>query len=195
MNTAAGRRGFRIDYAFKEWAVVVDALGRGEQSIILRKGGLSEEGAGFRPEYPRFFLFPTFEHQTPEALVPEAAVRLSQYASLAQGPTIPIRYFAVLEQWFQIPSGEVLRRIKGYHVWSQKGFEKKFLGEPDKPLFLLLARVFRLPAVFELAKKQGYGGCKSWVKLEEKIPVQGAEAVLSEPAFKNIKDAIGRLIL
>jgi hypothetical protein len=26
--------------AFKEWAVVVDALPRGEQTVILRKGGL-----------------------------------------------------------------------------------------------------------------------------------------------------------
>jgi UDP-N-acetylglucosamine 2-epimerase (non-hydrolysing) len=30
--------------AFKEWAVVVDALGRGEQTLILRKGGIQEEG-------------------------------------------------------------------------------------------------------------------------------------------------------
>ncbi len=27
--------------AFKEWMIVVDALGRGEQIIILRKGGIS----------------------------------------------------------------------------------------------------------------------------------------------------------
>ena len=32
--------------AFKEWAIIVDALGRGEQILILRKGGL-QEGAAF----------------------------------------------------------------------------------------------------------------------------------------------------
>ena len=36
--------------AFKEWAIVVDALGRGEQIIILRKGGISEgRGTDLKP--------------------------------------------------------------------------------------------------------------------------------------------------
>jgi hypothetical protein len=32
--------------AFKEWAVVVDALLRGEQTVLLRKGGLREGNGG-----------------------------------------------------------------------------------------------------------------------------------------------------
>ena len=39
--------------AFKEWAIVVDALGRGRQSVILRKGGIAEGRGGFRPEHAR----------------------------------------------------------------------------------------------------------------------------------------------
>ena len=31
---------------FKEWAIVCEALGRGEQSIILRKGGIAEGREG-----------------------------------------------------------------------------------------------------------------------------------------------------
>ena len=42
--------------AFKEWAVVVDALLRGEQVIILRKGGLREgRGGFFTKPAPTFF--------------------------------------------------------------------------------------------------------------------------------------------
>jgi hypothetical protein len=33
--------------AFKEWAIVCEALGRGGQSIILRKGGIAEGREGF----------------------------------------------------------------------------------------------------------------------------------------------------
>jgi len=32
---------------FKEWSLVCDAFGRGEQSIILRKGGIAEGREGF----------------------------------------------------------------------------------------------------------------------------------------------------
>ncbi len=33
--------------AFKEWSYIVTALGKGKQSIILRKGGISEENGDF----------------------------------------------------------------------------------------------------------------------------------------------------
>ena len=32
-----------IGTAFKEWAIVCDALGKGQQSIIFRKGGIHED--------------------------------------------------------------------------------------------------------------------------------------------------------
>src|SRR3954449_7357373 len=50
--------------AFKEWAVTVRALAEGEQLLTLRKGGLREPGREFRLAHERFFLYPTFEHQT-----------------------------------------------------------------------------------------------------------------------------------
>ena len=34
--------------AFKEWASVVRALETGQQTVILRKGGIAEEGRGCR---------------------------------------------------------------------------------------------------------------------------------------------------
>ena len=37
----------KSDTALKEWAVTVDALGRGDQIIILRKGGIHKEDKEF----------------------------------------------------------------------------------------------------------------------------------------------------
>ncbi len=56
--------------AFKEWAIIVDALGRREQIIILRKGGISEGRDGFQMEHPQFLLFPTLYHQQRESVTP-----------------------------------------------------------------------------------------------------------------------------
>ena len=58
--------------AFKEWAAICRALAAGRQDVILRKGGIVEDGGKFRPEHAAFLLFPTFVHQAPESLVPEA---------------------------------------------------------------------------------------------------------------------------
>ena len=61
--------------AFKEWEIVVDALGRGEQILLLRKGGIHEPRGGFQVEHQRFFLFPTRYHQQRECVIPAAQAR------------------------------------------------------------------------------------------------------------------------
>ena len=64
-----------LQTGFKEWAVIVEALGQGEQIVILRKGGIAEGRDGFRAEHERFWLFPTRFHQQAEGVVPEVAGR------------------------------------------------------------------------------------------------------------------------
>ena len=56
--------------AFKEWAGICDALIAGRQSIVVRKGGISESaGPGvFVPEHSEFWLFPTWVHQAEQGL-------------------------------------------------------------------------------------------------------------------------------
>ena len=51
--------------ALKEWATVVKALENGNQTILLRKGGILET-TGFNVNSKKFFLFPTYEHQDNE---------------------------------------------------------------------------------------------------------------------------------
>ena len=58
--------------ALKEWATIVNALENGDQTVLLRKGGILEDSSGFVVESEKFFLFPTFEHQ--ENKTPQAAV-------------------------------------------------------------------------------------------------------------------------
>ncbi len=41
---------------FKEWAIVCGALGRGDQTVILRKGGIAEGRAGFSFKYRKLFF-------------------------------------------------------------------------------------------------------------------------------------------
>ncbi|MGI0069964.1 MAG: DUF1802 family protein, partial [Nitrosopumilaceae archaeon] len=49
--------------ALKEWATVVKALENGNQTVLLRKGGILEAASGFTLEAKKFALFPTYEHQ------------------------------------------------------------------------------------------------------------------------------------
>ena len=47
------------DIGLKEWSVIIEALGRGDQIILLRKGGISEATRRFTVSHDEFFLYPT----------------------------------------------------------------------------------------------------------------------------------------
>src|SRR4026208_756034 len=81
--------------AFKEWAVVVDQLGRGEQILILRKGGISERRDGFQLEHPEFLLFPTLYQQHRESVLESAQARYDELIpSLPPADVVRLEYVA-----------------------------------------------------------------------------------------------------
>src|ERR1700709_2314222 len=77
---------------FKEWALVCEALGRGEQSVILRKGGIAEGRDGFSFRHAEFFLFPTFFHEQ----LGKVRGLANEIPAQCDGE-IEIRFFAKLE--------------------------------------------------------------------------------------------------
>ena len=57
--------------ALKEWATVLTAMAKGEQLVLIRKGGLIEPGSGFEVISENFLFYPTFEHQAINYLRPQ----------------------------------------------------------------------------------------------------------------------------
>ena len=178
--------------AFKEWAVVVDALGRGEQTLILRKGGIAEAPGGFRVEHPEFFLFPTLFHQQRESVVPEGQTRFDLL--MQDWPPIDrvrLQYFASAAGWWRLGSLDTVRQLKGLHIWREEVVEERFKQGAEQALYVLALRIFRLPEPVELPQRSDYGGCRSWVDLARDIPIEDAEPVLSDSVFAR---RMGQLI-
>src|SRR5271168_5057936 len=90
--------------AFKEWHVIVEALGAGEQILILRKGGIAEDGGGFTVKAGKFWLFPTHFHEQLAKTKPAAKKffdRVGGVPSPRKDSSIHLRYFAeVVQQAF-----------------------------------------------------------------------------------------------
>src|ERR1051325_9649991 len=102
--------------AFKEWAIVVDALGRGDQIIILRKGGISEGRSGFQIEHNRFLLFPTLFHQQRDAVIPAAQARHDGLAPTLSPNVVRLESFAEVVDWKLLDSLDTVLRLRGQHV-------------------------------------------------------------------------------
>jgi hypothetical protein len=172
--------------AFKEWAVVVDELGRGGQIIILRKGGISEGRGGFKMEHPRFLLFPTLFHQQRDSVIPAAQKRYDEIATHFPGPDkLRLEFFAEVVVARQLNSLADANSLRGQHVWRDEVIAQRFDWGRDKSIFALAVRVFRLPQIVELPMRPEYGGCKSWIELGQEVATDAAKPVLPDAAFKE----------
>ena len=176
-----------LSIAFKEWAAICGALAEGRQSLILRKGGIAEEGGPFRPEHDRFLLYPTHFHEKhrigikPDLLPMLDAVEREKSAA----GTIRFTHFAEVVEVFQVLELEKVLALDELHGWTAEEVTKRF--HYRKPgLFALAVRVFRLPLSIEMAERPEYAGCKSWVPLEVARSTEGASAVLNDEAFAMI---------
>ncbi len=170
--------------ALKEWAVVVDALLRGEHALLLRKGGIMERRDGFQVEHKSFFLFPTYLHQTGANLAGALRGRLPKVEAMRPMTNVVfLTAFARVElaQWTDDLS--LLQRLDGLHALTASAVEERFRYGDRPGLWALLLRVYRLRTPCEIPDRPEYAGCRSWVPLAEPLRCEPSEAVLDDAAF------------
>ena len=172
-----------MQIAFKEWAVVVEALGRGGQIVILRKGGIDEGQGGFRVEQERFWLFPTRFHQQAEGVVEEARAGLENYEWPPNG-LLRIEFCAEVSEARRLDSLAQAQRLAGQHIWREEIITERFDWGRDVGIYAMAVRARCLAAPAEIPMLESYGGCKSWVELEAALEFAGTEPVLAAPDFE-----------
>ncbi len=183
-----------LKHAFKEWAVICRALAEGRQAIILRKGGIAEEGNTFEPAQKRFWLFPTYLHQKAEALKPEA-LRLLHAVEAERPPAGAVRltHFAEVGGVYHVHDIVGALKIDALHLWSRETVAARF--EYRRPgLFVLPVRVYRVPEPLDIADAAPYAGCKTWVELEDELPTAGAVPLLDDNAFRDVMRTLDLLL-
>ncbi len=179
-----------IRFAFKEWAVICRALAEGRQALILRKGGIAEEGGVFRPEHPRFWLYPTYVHQQRQGIKPVALPLLetAQRDSPRAG-TLRLSHFVQVTGAFFIERLDLALSLDQLHLWSLETVKKRFeYREPG--LFALAARVYRLPVPLDVAVQAEYEGCKTWVELPEGLEGAEAEPVMTDRTYADFLEEL-----
>ena len=177
--------------ALKEWAVLCDAMARGDIIAMVRKGGIREQRAGFAVRHDRFLLYPTFFHARETELAPRFRATLAR-SEARQAPSGVVRLSLVADvaAVWQVRDLDALRAIDNDHglAWSAVESRFNYRGVPE--VQVVAVRVSRLPAVVDVPEMRRYAGCVSWVELEEDVDVGGTVPVLDDLAF----DArVGRL--
>jgi hypothetical protein len=162
--------------ALKEWSNVVAALARGEQIILLRKGGIADPQFGVEAE--RFYLYPTYFHQG------ESESR----------PGVEISRWCELVRTWRVSDEDLLRSLEPLVAIPRETIEARYRFRPDQALYVLGVRTWELPRPAVVRFREEYAGCQSWVSVDEEIDIGGSRAVLSEAALAERIEAVDSLL-
>ena len=161
VGTCVKNEVINMSVAFKEWAVVCEAIGSGRQSIMLRKGGIAEGRDGFAFKHREFFLFPTWFHEQLEK------------TTLPVGTTLPpqlegeieIRYAVTLEWSRLVTDATRLPALRPFHILHDSVVEERFRYDEVPGIYVGFVRGFQLASSRRLAMQKSFGGCRSWLDL------------------------------
>jgi hypothetical protein len=170
---------------FKEWSLVCDALGCGEQSIILRKGGIAEGREGFSFRHREFFLFPTFFHEQ------VAKVRIASANLPEAGDTIAIRWYAKVERALKIDSLRIAEALAPLHILTPEVVRERF-GYKGEELYVAFLRVFEISPSWILRNEKRFAGCRSWVDLPSP-PDMKMRPVVDDAVHQRVRAEFDRL--
>ena len=174
-------------HAFKEWTLICDALGRGEQSLLLRKGGIAEGRAGFRFEHGEFLLFPTLFHEQVAKLKLPADTPLPSPRADGQ---LEVRLHCRVEWTQDLTDWPTVQRLAPLHLWQESEIEKRFRQDAKPGVSLAFIRVSRLAPPFVFPDAPRYGGCRSWIPLPDPAPPCALEPVLSAAAHRAAEERL-----
>ena len=158
--------------ALKEWANAIEALGRGEQVILIRKGGIADPKFGVEAE--RFYLYPTYFHQ------PEQA----------HDDGVAITHWCEVARTWRVRELDALYRLEPHVVFPRDVLETRYRFRADQALHVIGVRTFALPHAVTIAAKPEYAGCRSWVSVDDEIDIDGSTPVLREDELQAKLDAI-----
>ena len=171
--------------ALKEWAVAVKALSKGEQILILRKGGIHRADKEFRVVHPEFLLYPTYEHQRRELVQTTSHLDLERTLIENENPKlIEFSHWCKVTDKFEVSEQDVLDNIAPYHIWTYDYVSKRLRWRPKQPLTIALLRMYSMEHPQSLSVLDEYGGCKSWVELEQEVQLGEMTPVLSDEEYE-----------
>lgn len=170
--------------ALKEWAVAIKALREGRQVLLVRKGGISEETRHFRINAERFVLFPTREHQRADLLQPEFQQDLADILAAPSDPTqVTFDTWGEMTDLFEITEASQVEALSPFYCFSTGYAEERLRWKPRHPLLVMAVRAYRLERPLVLPMRKEFGGCKSWLTLDEELPPGGMTAALDDATY------------
>lgn len=182
------------EHALKEWAVTIEALSRGDQVLIVRKGGIGEKR--FELPHERFYLFPGYLHQRPELVSERWRDVFADTLARREDPEhLPLTAYAEIHAAHPITDADALAALDGEHILTPDYAEQRLRWRRKHPLWAVILRVWRVgdPPVLRVGPE--HGGCVSWIDLPEDIGAPTAlTPALPDDEFARAADRVESIL-
>ena len=173
-----------ISVGLKEWAVVVEAVLDGRQSLLIREGALREVRQEFQVAHGEFLLYPTYEELLSEYVVEAWRDRLKRIQSRRPDPSeVIVKGYATVEAIWELGDRDKLRAAATHTIWSIDYLERRF--RDDTPICALMVRTFRLLMAREIYARGRYPGSKTWIELADGINLENSRPAITDESFKQ----------
>ena len=183
----------KCQMALKEWAVTVEAMAKGDQVLLLRKGGIHEDGKDFRVIHREFLFYPTYLHQKEDLLQPAYQPVLRKLLEQPQdNDRITFSYWARAEEVLEISEQKKVDNLEPHHIWTTAYAQSKLHWKPMLPMSVLFLRIYKLEQPATVPYLPEYGGCTSWVEVLSDVNLGRMEPVLNDAEFQRHCDDIKR---
>jgi len=153
--------------ALKEWSSVVEALGRGDQVVLIRKGGIADPAFGVDAQ--QFYLYPTYFHQ----------------GENEHRPSVDVTHWCEVVRTWTLRDRDALRRLEGAVAIPRETLEARYRFRPDQALLVIGVRTYALPRPARVPFREHYAGCLSWISLDDEIDVDGSSPVLADATLQS----------
>lgn len=167
-----------INNCLKEWNAVIEALGQGKQTFLIRF---------YKTNHDKFLLYPTFTYALKNDFLEGFQ---DNYADFVEKNAFPekesdktlIKYYAKVEKIIDKPS-RTIGGLQKYYIWTPDHVKSYLRGRTAN---IWLLRVYKLKKPY-LAERT-FGAIK-YANLKESIPLDG-KPVLSNSEFDEIVEKL-----
>lgn len=171
--------------ALKEWAIVCKGLEEGMQTILIRKGGIMERRHGFELKHNDFYLFPTYEHQSRDLLQQEYPDKFKSVLHEEHSDNVNMIYlYAKVIFITETFNRDMVHGLHDFHIWNEKYVNTRMDYNPEKPLSIILLRVYRLNKAIDVVLSPEQAGCRSWIDFQP-LNAEDFQDNIGKPVLSN----------
>jgi hypothetical protein len=83
-----------------------------------------------------------------------------------------------------------MEQLSAEHIWTPSYLRMRYSYRPERPLFILLLRPYRLGSPKEIPEIRRYAGCRSWVTLDDEVDCASAAPTEPDESFEAARKSL-----